>query len=128
MHYRLQLNAYKYLIEKYYDKRVSAMYIVGMHPDNGSEPFVDDVPYMPSEINALMEEQRRRVKEIEAMSRHDFIGRDPLGGMMGFAFSDSQIPPSNFDIEDGQQGFDYPEDETYAEDEVEAVLHDWADF
>ena len=80
MHYRLQLNAYKYLIEKYYDKRVSIMYIVGMHPDNGSDPFVDEVPCMPSEINALMEEQRRRSEEVEAMTQHDFISRDPLGG------------------------------------------------
>ena len=90
MHYRLQLNAYKYLIEKYYGKKVIAMYIVGMHPDNGREKFVDEVPLMSAEIEALMEEQRRRSFEVKMMMQHDFMSRDPLGG----GFDDEESPRS----------------------------------
>ena len=56
--YRLQLNCYKYLLEKYYGRRVSSMLIVGLHRDVGSAPFVDCVPPMPSETEVLMSHQR----------------------------------------------------------------------
>ena len=58
VHYRLQLNAYKYIIEKYYGRRVSAMKVVCTHPDNGYTPFVDEVPFMPEETEVLMRHQR----------------------------------------------------------------------
>ena len=32
-HYRLQLNCYRRLIEKYYDRKVSGMFVVCTHPD-----------------------------------------------------------------------------------------------
>ncbi|CAJ1459066.1 unnamed protein product, partial [Effrenium voratum] len=56
--YRLQLNCYKYLLETYYGCRVAGMYVVGLHPDNWPQPFVDEVPSMPQETHALMAFQR----------------------------------------------------------------------
>ena len=61
--YRLQLNLYRYLLESHYDAKVSAMFIVCVHPDCGDEPFVDQVPEMQSEVDALLDWQRRRVAE-----------------------------------------------------------------
>ena len=52
--YRLQLNACRYILEKYYDLAVSRMFIVCCHPDNFPEPFVDDVPIMKAETEAMM--------------------------------------------------------------------------
>ena len=78
-HYRLQLSAYKYILEKYYDMRIAGMFVVCTHPDNGGKPFVDRVPPMPVEIEAIMEAQRRRVLEVTHMQQNDVRGRDPLG-------------------------------------------------
>ena len=58
-HYRLQLNVYKRILEKYYNATVSGMYVVGCHPDNGAQPFVDKVPFMETEANLLLEFQRQ---------------------------------------------------------------------
>ena len=63
-HYRLQLNAYRYLIEKYYQYRVSKMLIVGVHPDRQLEPFVDDVPRMERETEMLMKIWRGRKVDV----------------------------------------------------------------
>ena len=47
IHYRLQLNVYKYMLEKSYNLRVKAMLVVCLHPDNKETgPFVDHVPDM----------------------------------------------------------------------------------
>ena len=54
-HYRLQLNCYMYILEKYYAVKVAAMFVVGTHPDNAPCAFVDAVPVMPQETEALME-------------------------------------------------------------------------
>ncbi len=63
VHYRLQLNAYRYILEKYYSAVVSGMYVVCAHPDNGIEAFIDGVPVMPLEVEILMEHQRARARE-----------------------------------------------------------------
>ena len=39
-HYSLQLNAYKYILEKNYDLKVSNMFIVCLHPDNKNENYL----------------------------------------------------------------------------------------
>ena len=70
--YRLQLNLYKYMLERYYGQTVAQMFIVCTHPDNidenaQSNPFVDDVPTMSTEINIIMESRRVIIKEIQAM-------------------------------------------------------------
>lgn len=40
VHYSLQLNAYKYILEKNYDLKVSSMFIVCLHPDNKNENYL----------------------------------------------------------------------------------------
>ncbi len=77
--YRLQLNCYKYLIEKYYGRRVVCMCIVCMHPDCAPEAFVDVVPEMPAETEVLMRHMRDRAREQADMSDED-LQRDPRGG------------------------------------------------
>lgn len=54
-HYRLHLNVHKRILEKYYNATVSGMYVVGCHPDNGAQPFVDKVPFMETEANLFLE-------------------------------------------------------------------------
>ena len=53
-HYRLQLNVYKFILEKYYGEAVSAMYIVGTNPSYENQPFVDKVPNMDAETKSLL--------------------------------------------------------------------------
>ena len=59
--YRLQLNVYKYILEKQYGFRISEMYVVCVHPDVGEAPFVDVVPDMEDEVSKMMSWQRERV-------------------------------------------------------------------
>ena len=40
IHYSLQLNAYKYILEKNYDLKVSNMFIVCLHPENKNENYL----------------------------------------------------------------------------------------
>lgn len=62
-HYRLQLNSYKYILEKYYDCAVSQMYIVCTHPEHGDFPFIDSVEPMEKETESIMAEQRLLASE-----------------------------------------------------------------
>ena len=78
-HYRVQLNIYKWMLERYYGVRVAAMSVVCLHPDNGDQPFVDVVPIIP-EIDELMHIQRTRFRELEAMASEDVPEMDPVGG------------------------------------------------
>ena len=59
-HYSLQLNVYKYLLEKYYSVSVSRMLIVCAHPDSGLSPFVHEVRTMGEELQELMSRQCAR--------------------------------------------------------------------
>ena len=82
IHYRLQLNLYKYLIEKYYGLRVAAMYVVCLHPDNQEEgPFIDRVPDMQSEVNAILEVHRLKL----ASQSCDYIGGSSGSGQLPHA-------------------------------------------
>ena len=57
-HYRLQLNVYKFILEKYYGEAVSAMYIVGTNPEYEDQPFIDNVPTMDVETKNLLANAR----------------------------------------------------------------------
>ena len=83
VHYRLQLNCNRYILQKYYGATVVGMYVVGTHPDNGDQAFVDDVPIMDAEVQVLMKAQRMRKHEVEALCRHNLWTTDPLGGGSG---------------------------------------------
>ena len=56
VHYRLQLNLYKFILEKYYDLKVRAMHVVCLRPDNCDHgPFLDTVPDMLVEAKAMLD-------------------------------------------------------------------------
>ncbi|CAE7208891.1 unnamed protein product, partial [Symbiodinium natans] len=71
-HYRLQLNLYKFILERYYNLRVVGMHIVSFHPD--SSTFVDKVPDMQAEANAIMTYQRNRLANQAGEKERDFRG------------------------------------------------------
>ena len=53
-HYALQLNTYKTILERNYGKRVSAMYLVRLHPDNPKKTYeLLKVPALGSEMDDL---------------------------------------------------------------------------
>ena len=53
-HYRLQLNIYAYIVQKYYGHSVSGMTIVCCHPDNEGEPWLDAVPWMVDDVEKVL--------------------------------------------------------------------------
>ena len=63
MHYRLQLNAYRYIIEKYHGQTVCKMLVVCTHPDLQLESFVFYVPRMDEEIEAAMHSWRMKAED-----------------------------------------------------------------
>ena len=65
-HYRLQLNIYKWILEKYYDVQVAGMKVVCIHPRYLPDGFVDDVPNMQDAISALMQSRRDSIKAAKA--------------------------------------------------------------
>ena len=71
IHYRLQLNVYRYILEQYYDLTVSLMLVVSVHPDCGDRPFVDIVPKMEDEVSALVDYQCSRVQIESQCSERD---------------------------------------------------------
>ena len=54
MHYRLQLNVYRHILEKYYNLRVSRMLVVCCHPEHYPQAFVDDVLRLEREVEDLL--------------------------------------------------------------------------
>lgn len=55
-HYSLQLNTYKYILEKNYGKRVTQMFLVVLHPNN-SEYIQVEVPVLQHEVRAMVQER-----------------------------------------------------------------------
>ena len=54
-HYSLQLNTYKYLLEKNYGEKVVGMYLVCLHPNNANKSYIKiEVPDLGEEIKDLM--------------------------------------------------------------------------
>ena len=70
INYRLQLNVYRVILEKYYGFVVSSMLVVCVHPDL-EVPFVNEVPHMPTETCEIMALRCRPGTE---------LGADVLGG------------------------------------------------
>ena len=54
VHYRLQLNVYRHLLEKYYDVRVARMLVVCCHPEHYPTAFVDEVPRLEKETEDML--------------------------------------------------------------------------
>ena len=65
IHYRLQLNLCKFLLEKYYGLQVVGMFVACFHPDNAiAGPFVDAVPAMTKEVDAMLRFHKHRLLEM----------------------------------------------------------------
>jgi ATP-dependent exoDNAse (exonuclease V) beta subunit len=61
-HYALQLNTYKAILEEKYNKRVTDLYLVRLHPDNEEKTYeLIKIPNLSKEISDLFQE---RIKEI----------------------------------------------------------------
>jgi len=61
-HYALQLNTYKAIIEAKYEKTVTKLCLVRLHPDTIEKTYeLLDVPILEKEIAALFEERRKEV-------------------------------------------------------------------
>jgi len=59
-HYCLQLNTYKYIIEKNYDYKVKDMYLVALHPDNANYKKIK-VINLQSQVEALINERKSKL-------------------------------------------------------------------
>ncbi|CAE7615969.1 unnamed protein product, partial [Symbiodinium microadriaticum] len=62
-HYHLQLNVYRWILQRHYHQVVTEMYIVGTHPDNGQEPWVQQVDILDHETAKLVGEATKACKE-----------------------------------------------------------------
>ena len=59
-HYSLQLNMYKYILEKQYEKKVVGLCVVCLHPNNGYLRY--NVPILDEEIKSLIEYRKSLLK------------------------------------------------------------------
>jgi ATP-dependent exoDNAse (exonuclease V) beta subunit len=63
-HYALQLNIYKFILESKYDKKVSELYLVRLHPDAEEKNYdLIKLPILNWEMNELMEERLKNINE-----------------------------------------------------------------
>ena len=67
-HYRLQLNMYKWILTKYYEKDIKSMMVVSTAANATKEPFVDLVPDMQETVGKLMSVRRDQRKQSKAHS------------------------------------------------------------
>jgi ATP-dependent exoDNAse (exonuclease V) beta subunit len=62
-HYSLQLNTYRAILEKKYDKKITALYLIRLHPDNPCKTYDRiEVPFLDKEIADLFEVRRLQVE------------------------------------------------------------------
>jgi hypothetical protein len=59
-HYALQLNAYKYILESKYEKQVSRLVLIQLHPEEATYQEWE-VPILTAEIEALFEERKNEL-------------------------------------------------------------------
>jgi len=58
-HYSLQLNTYKTILEQKYDKKVTGLYLVCLHPNNPYKTYDRiEVPFLEQEMRALFDYRR----------------------------------------------------------------------
>jgi len=61
-HYSLQLNTYKRILEEKYDKKVTKLCLVRLHPNVEEKTYeLLDVPILDKEMTSLFEERRKQV-------------------------------------------------------------------
>lgn len=54
-HYCIQLNIYRYILQTYYNKNVTMLYLVVCHPENSKYELLE-VPMLDNEINSIFNE------------------------------------------------------------------------
>ena len=55
-HYSLQLNMYRRILQDKYDKKVTGLYLMCLHPDNYNKNYQRiEVPFMDEEISELLD-------------------------------------------------------------------------
>jgi hypothetical protein len=79
----LQLNIYRYILQKYYDIQVSYMAVASFHPNTGDTYFMTEVPIWESEVESIFDEISRRRIQVEAPRdleppKSKYIARPPL--------------------------------------------------
>ena len=63
-HYSLQLNIYKYILEKKYNKKVTGLYLVCLHPDNKGKNFIRiKASNLDNEVNELFELRNNNINK-----------------------------------------------------------------
>lgn len=66
-HYALQLNVYKTILEHKYGKKVTALYLVCMHPENKYKNYQRiEVPFLDKEMADLIMLRKQELAEIDA--------------------------------------------------------------
>jgi hypothetical protein len=61
-HYALQLNTYKEILEQKYGKKVTALYLVCMHPENHTKTYDRiEVPFLPKEMADLFDYRKQQI-------------------------------------------------------------------
>lgn len=64
-HYALQLNTYKTILERKYNKKVTALYLVCLHPNNKNNSFqMIKLPFLTQEMNSLIKYRLECIKGI----------------------------------------------------------------
>lgn len=62
-HYSLQLNTYKAILERKYNKTVKELYLVKLHPDDPNNSYeLIEVPILSEEINDLFQQRIRNLE------------------------------------------------------------------
>lgn len=73
-HYALQLNTYKTILEAKYDKKVTGLYLVCLHPDNPYKTYDRiEVPFLEDKMTQLFEARRIELDEINSKSKQQKI-------------------------------------------------------
>lgn len=61
-HYALQLNTYKYILENNYDKKVTDLVLVRLHPNNEDETYeLISLPDLTQDVEKLFEERKSKL-------------------------------------------------------------------
>jgi hypothetical protein len=64
-HYALQLNVYKNILEQKYEKKITGLYLVCLHPDSAYKTYDRiEVPFLDKEISDLFEYRKQQVANL----------------------------------------------------------------
>ena len=70
-HYSIQLNTYKKILEDKYNKKVTGLYLVCLHPDNWNKTYQRiEVPFLDEEMKNLMEMRKKNIENKMDMKHH----------------------------------------------------------